>query len=153
MKKIEKEILEQLKPKTYRLVSVYNHGDEEWKDYDNLDEALEEMAIADQYITDLERKQGNKVYVGLVEPDSDDFIETWNMTDKFSLETMKIVGRNLERARKMADMTQSELAEKTGTTQLQINEYEIGNQDMTLTRMRLIELALDADPGTLTRGL
>ena len=151
MKQIEKEILEQLtaEPKTYRLVSVYNKGDEDWKDFSDLDEALEAMAIADQYISDLERKQGNRVYVGLV--DGDDYTEVWTMADKFRRDVTKQVGRNIKEARADAGMTQKQLAEKLGTAQQQITRYETGEQDLTLTRLREIEIALNLTAGDLLK--
>lgn len=153
MKQIEKEILEQLTatPNVYRLVSVYNQGDEEWKDFSDLDKALEAMAIADGYISDLERKQGNRVYVGLV--DGDDFTETWNMTDKFRRDVTLTVGMNIKIARTAAGLSQKQLADKIGTAQRQITRYETGEQDLTLTRLREIEIALDLTTGELLENL
>jgi DNA-binding XRE family transcriptional regulator len=67
---------------TYRLVSVYNQGDEDWKDFSSLEKAVEAMAIADQYISGHERKLGNRVYVGeVVDEDSGDYFLTWDMSD------------------------------------------------------------------------
>ena len=151
MKQIEKEILEQLtaEPKVYRLVSVYNKGDEDWKDFSDLDEALEAMAIADRYITDIERKQGNRVYVGMV--DGDDYAEVWTMADKFRRDVTKQVGQNIKEARADAGMTQKQLAEKLGTAQQQITRYETGEQDLTLTRLREIEIVLNLTAGDLLK--
>lgn len=67
---------------TYRLVSVYNQGDEDWKEFCSLEKAVEAMAIADQYIANHERKLGNRVYVGeVVDEDSGDYFQTWDMAD------------------------------------------------------------------------
>ena len=63
------------------------------------------------------------------------------------------VGQNLKAARSSANMTQVELAKKIGTTQAQIARYETGEQDMTITRMREIEIALGAKFGTLIKGI
>ena len=63
------------------------------------------------------------------------------------------VGQNLKAARQAASMSQVELAKKIGTSQKQITRYETGEQDMTITRMREIEIALGAKFGTLIKGI
>ena len=49
------------------------------------------------------------------------------------------IGENIRTIRENKNMTQTQLAEKVGTTQSQIGKYERGEQDMTV--YRLVEIA------------
>ena len=49
------------------------------------------------------------------------------------------IGENIRTIRENKNMTQTQLAEKVGTTQSQIGKYERNEQDMTV--YRLIEIA------------
>ena len=58
-------------------------------------------------------------------------------------------GQNIKAAREAAGISQTELAERIGTTRQQIGKYESGNQDMTLNRLVQIAVALGVDPDEL----
>ena len=49
------------------------------------------------------------------------------------------IGENIRTIRENKNMTQTQLAEKVGTTQSQIGKYERNEQDMTV--YRLVEIA------------
>lgn len=49
------------------------------------------------------------------------------------------IGENIRTIRENKNMTQTQLAEKVGTTQSQIGKYERNEQDMTV--LRLVEIA------------
>ena len=59
-------------------------------------------------------------------------------------------GQNIKAARGAAGISQTELAERIGTTRQQIGKYEAGTQDMTLNRLFQIASALGVEPDTLT---
>ena len=58
-------------------------------------------------------------------------------------------GKNIKAAREAAGISQTELAERVGTTRQQIGKYETGEQDMTLKRLVQIAAALGIEPDTL----
>ena len=58
-------------------------------------------------------------------------------------------GKNIKAAREAAGISQTELAERIGTTRQQIGKYETGEQDMTLKRLVQIAAALGIEPDTL----
>jgi transcriptional regulator with XRE-family HTH domain len=60
-------------------------------------------------------------------------------------------GQNIKAAREMAGISQTELAERIGTTRQQIGKYETGTQDMTVERMLRIAAALGVEPNTLIK--
>ena len=62
------------------------------------------------------------------------------------------VGQNLKAARLQKNLKQSDLAGLIKTTQKQITRYESGEQDMTVSRLRQIEKALDLPTGSLLKN-
>ena len=58
-------------------------------------------------------------------------------------------GQNIKAAREAAGISQTELAERIGTTRQQIGKYETDTQDMTLNRLVQIAVALGVDPDEL----
>jgi transcriptional regulator with XRE-family HTH domain len=60
-------------------------------------------------------------------------------------------GQNIKAAREKAGISQTELAERIGTTRQQIGKYEQDKQDMTVARMLRIAAALGIDPSTLVK--
>jgi transcriptional regulator with XRE-family HTH domain len=60
-------------------------------------------------------------------------------------------GQNIKAAREKAGISQTELAERIGTTRQQIGKYETGTQDMTVERMLRIAAALGVEPNTLIK--
>lgn len=58
-------------------------------------------------------------------------------------------GKNIKAARERAGISQTELAERIGTTRQQIGKYETDKQDMTVARMLRIAAALGVEPNTL----
>ena len=58
-------------------------------------------------------------------------------------------GRILRRLRKSADLTQSALAEFLGLSYQQIQKYEYGTSEMTITRLRQISDVLGVSPAVL----
>jgi transcriptional regulator with XRE-family HTH domain len=60
-------------------------------------------------------------------------------------------GQNIKAARERAGISQTELAERIGTTRQQIGKYETGTQDMTVERMLRIAAALGVEPVTLVK--
>jgi transcriptional regulator with XRE-family HTH domain len=60
-------------------------------------------------------------------------------------------GQNIKSARERAGISQTELAERIGTTRQQIGKYEAGSQDMTVARMLRIASALGVEPDTLIK--
>jgi transcriptional regulator with XRE-family HTH domain len=60
-------------------------------------------------------------------------------------------GQNIKAARERAGISQTELAERIGTTRQQIGKYETGTQDMTVERMLRIAAALGVEPNTLIK--
>lgn len=60
-------------------------------------------------------------------------------------------GQKIKAARERAGISQTELAERIGTTRQQIGKYENGSQDMTVARMLRIAAALGVEPETLVK--
>lgn len=60
-------------------------------------------------------------------------------------------GQNIKAAREMVGISQTELAERIGTTRQQIGKYETDTQDMTVARLFQIAAALGVDPDTLVK--
>ncbi|MCK4910263.1 MAG: helix-turn-helix transcriptional regulator [Thermodesulfovibrionales bacterium] len=58
-------------------------------------------------------------------------------------------GKILRRLRKSADLTQSDLAEFLGLSYQQIQKYEYGTSEMTITRLRQISDVLGVSPVVL----
>ena len=62
---------------------------------------------------------------------------------------MSTAGQNIKAAREAAGISQTELAERIGTTRQQIGKYETGEQDMTVARLVQIATALGVEPDRL----
>ena len=62
---------------------------------------------------------------------------------------MLTAGQNIKAAREAAGISQTELAEKIGTTRQQIGKYETDTQDMTVARLVQIATALGVEPDRL----
>jgi len=58
---------------------------------------------------------------------------------------------NIKSAREAAGISQTELANRIGTTRQQIGKYETGEQDMTVARLFQIAAALGVEPDTLIK--
>ena len=62
---------------------------------------------------------------------------------------MSTAGQNIKDAREAAGISQTELAERIGTTRQQIGKYETDTQDMTVARLVQIATALGVEPDRL----
>ena len=62
------------------------------------------------------------------------------------------VGQRIKEARKIAKLTQRELAEKAGTATGTIQQYELGKRQPRLQQLRQIAQVLDADVVYLISG-
>lgn len=60
-------------------------------------------------------------------------------------------GKNIKAAREEAGISQTELANRIGTTRQQIGKYETDTQDMTVSRLFQIAAALAVEPDTLIK--
>ena len=63
------------------------------------------------------------------------------------------IGDYIRNARDNADMTQAELAEKVGTTQVMISRYEWGEQEPTVSRLIAIARALGTTASELLKEI
>ena len=73
------------------------------------------------------------------------------MGENSEIDVKSIVGRNLRAQRITQGLTQAELGRRLGLKQQQIARYENGEYDLTLTKLREIELALGLPACTLLK--
>lgn len=129
------------------------------EEFETLEEALSMMNYYDRMLTAKEKKAGASVYVGLAEfetNDSDDrrdwddmhdgFIQTWEPGD-----STPRIGARIAEERIKKNLSQTELAERIGTTRQQIGKYETDTQDMTVARLFQIAAALGVEPDALVK--
>jgi len=62
-----------------------------------------------------------------------------------------IVGRNMVKIRAEKKMSQQALADAVGTSRPQIAKYELGLQDMTVSRLLQIAEVLEVEPARLLK--
>lgn len=67
------------------------------------------------------------------------------------MDMRKLVGRNAARLRKMADLTQEQLAERAGMSQQYISDLECGKSNPTVVTLYELATALGVGPVELVK--
>jgi len=72
-------------------------------------------------------------------------------TDRFKrdTDTIKLVGANIRKYRKLKGLKQKDLAYLCDLTVPMVTRYETGIVDLGITKIKLISTALDINPGQL----
>ena len=81
--------------------------------------------------------------------DADEYADLFDVTPDEPATVMQTVGANIRKAREAAGMTQTDLAEKVGSSQSVIGRYERGEMDPTASRLVEIIRAIGCSPADI----